>query len=305
MKSILIALRLLLGGVFIFSALSKLFPIEVFELNFVYQGIADWQLAPYLSRGLICIELFLGLCLLFNSLLKEVILPATLLLLLAFSIYLGYTLMKEGNSGNCGCFGTVLPMTPLESLIKNFVLIGLVLFLYTKTQKTGWKYKFLHPSLFVLSTAPIVLLFPIYDYSYAPKKLKGELVEIADITNFKGEANVNLKEGKKLVAVFNMACSHCIEVALKISAAKSRVELPPTYYLLMGDSSEVKEFYDLTNSSAPYVLMNAVEFIKKYRSGWPRVYLLENGIIRYDNDYQSFNGEDFEKTVRNFIRLNK
>lgn len=302
MKILLLILRILLGGVFIFSALSKLFPIEIFELNFVYQGIADWELAPYLARALIIVELFLGLALIFNSLLKELVLPATFILLLLFSAYLVYSIAKDGNAGNCGCFGTVLPMSPLQSLVKNIVLIAACVFIYIKTPNREWKYKLLLPSLFVLSSAPIVLLFPIYDYSFAPKKLKGELVEIASLSNFKGEKNVNLKEGKKLVAIFNMACSHCVEVALKLNAAKSRVTLPPTYFILMGDSSEVNEFYALTNSSAPYLLMNAVDFIKRYQSGWPRVYLLENGIIKYDNDYKSFNGRDFEQTVTDFIK---
>ncbi len=301
-RIIVIIVRLLLSGVFIFSAISKLFPIEVFELNFVYQGISGWELAPYLSRALIILELFLGLALLFTNLLKQVILPATFGLVLIFTIYLVYTLAKEGNEGNCGCFGTVLPMTPLESILKNIVLLAMTVFIYLKSEKRAWKYKWLLPSLFALSSTSIVLLFPIYDYSYTSPTLTGEVADIASLTGFSNKQNVNLAEGKKLVAVFNMACSHCVEVALKISAANSRIKLPETYYILLGDSSEVKEFYKLTNSSAPYKLMRSADFIHQFKTGWPRVTLLNNGVVKYDNNYRTFNGKDFEQKVNSFLK---
>lgn len=79
-------------------ALTKLFPIEVFELNFVYQGITGWEGAPYLSRALIIIELFLGIALFFRYRQKEFILPATFFLLIAFSVYLIYSIAKDGNA---------------------------------------------------------------------------------------------------------------------------------------------------------------------------------------------------------------
>ena len=101
MKITLLIARFLVGAVFIFSAISKLYPIEVFELNFVYQGIVGWDLAPYLSRGLIIVELFLGVSLLFNVLLKQLILPAIVGLLLFFTAYLFYSIVKDGNSGTC------------------------------------------------------------------------------------------------------------------------------------------------------------------------------------------------------------
>lgn len=301
MKILVLILRILLGAVFIFSAISKLFPIEVFELNFVYQGISGWDLAPYLSRGLIILELFLGVALLFNSLLKQFILPATFLLLFIFTVYLFYSIAKDGNSGNCGCFGTILPMTPLESIIKNIALMLLTAFVFVKTETKSWNLKWLLPSVFIVVSATIVLLYPIYDYSYATKPLSSEMADISVIKGFKGDEQANLQEGKKLVAVFNMACSHCIEVALKINAARARIKLPPTYFVLLGDSTEIKEFYDLTNSNAPFVLMQAQDFIKQFHSGWPRVLLLENGIIKYDNDHKTFNGNYFEQQVTLFL----
>lgn len=294
----------MLAGVFIFSALSKLFPLEVFEYSLVYQGIANWTIAPLLARSLICLELFLGIALLFNQLLKQIILPATFVLLLFFTIYLGYVWFTQGNSGNCGCFGTILPLTPAESVLKNFILMLLTGFLYAASSLKPWKYKALLPLLFLSILTALVVLYPILDYSYIPKKITNEIAEITVLRGFSDHTESPLAEGKKLVGVFNMACSHCVEVAIKLSATKSRITLPKDYYILLGDSSEVADFYSITHSTAPYKLMTSAEFLKQFHSGWPRVYLLNNGHIRYDNNYHSFNGQDFETVVKQFMKEN-
>lgn len=286
---------------FIFSAISKLFPLEIFEYSLVYQGIANWTLAPILARCLICLELFLGLGLLFNQLLKQVILPATFVLLLFFNAYLGYVWFTQGNTGNCGCFGTLLPLTPFESILKNLVLLLITVFLYTTSSVKPWKYKAFLPLLFLAILTTLVLYYPILDYSYIPKKITNEIAEITVLKGFSDTTEAPLLEGKKLVGVFNMACSHCVEVAIKLSAAKSRIQLPKDYYILLGDSTEVAEFYSITHSSAPYKLMSSADFLKQFHSGWPRVYLLNKGRIRYDNNYHSFNGQDFEREVEKFL----
>ncbi len=72
MKSkIIIFLELLTGALFVFSGISKLLPIESFEFTLVNQGITSWTIAPYLSRFLIGIEIFLGISFLLRINLKR------------------------------------------------------------------------------------------------------------------------------------------------------------------------------------------------------------------------------------------
>jgi len=131
-------LRGLISATFLFSGFSKLYPhIEVFEHDLVIKGITNWTGAHYLSRALISFELFIGIAFLQNHYFRKIIVPASFLLLAAFSVYLSYSLYLDGNKGNCGCFGQVLPMTPLEALIKNIVLMGLVAYIYIKTEVSG------------------------------------------------------------------------------------------------------------------------------------------------------------------------
>src|SRR5438552_14738720 len=117
-KLLIISTRILLGATFLLSAYLKLFPIEPFELNFIDLGIANWYTAPFIARLLIGLEFFLGVLLLSGISLRKFTLPATFALLLLFSVYLIVQLITSGDKGDCGCFGTYLQMTPLQSLIK-------------------------------------------------------------------------------------------------------------------------------------------------------------------------------------------
>ncbi|MBX7226053.1 MAG: hypothetical protein K1X55_08480 [Chitinophagales bacterium] len=133
-------LRILVSGLFIMSAFSKLFPTEsaiyLFEKQIVDLNITNWCFAPILSRAIIGLELFLGLAILQNNFLKKFIVPVTSLLLIAFCIHLSMVIHKYGNDGNCGCFGQFLPMTPLQAIIKNVITLILLAYIFLKTKIT-------------------------------------------------------------------------------------------------------------------------------------------------------------------------
>lgn len=130
------AIRILVAFLFIISAIAKMYPspyfaISTFEVKQLYTlGISE-HFAPYFSRTLIGIEMALGLLLLQNNWLRKFIIPVTILLLLVFIGHLTYvTFLSGGNTGNCGCFGELIPMTPIEAIIKNIVAVGLLVYLY-------------------------------------------------------------------------------------------------------------------------------------------------------------------------------
>lgn len=148
---------------FILSGITKLFPIYSFELQLVSQGICSWETAPYLSRFIIVAELWLGVGFLSGSLLKRVYIPVSLGMLLVFTAHLIWGMFTQGNAGNCGCFGELIPMTPLEAVLKNIFLIAVIIFIrfrVTEITLSPW----LHFSLFFAVFFLIVILFPIKPY---------------------------------------------------------------------------------------------------------------------------------------------
>ena len=73
-----------------------------------------------------------------------------------FTIHLLIQIYLTGNQGNCGCFGALIEMTPLEAIIKNVVAIILLFLLNVFLQmikisfKNGVLYLFLHNPVFYL-----------------------------------------------------------------------------------------------------------------------------------------------------------
>ena len=151
-------LKYLIGIIFLFSAVSKLFPVLAFEMQLVSHGITSRPVVLILARVIIAAELFLGLCFFQSSYIKKYFIPASMLLLIIFSFDMIYLIILKGPGGSCGCFGSVITMTPLEALIKNLFLLVLLNYLFKniKSEEGG---KILLPALFLVISILAVLLF--------------------------------------------------------------------------------------------------------------------------------------------------
>jgi hypothetical protein len=125
--------RLLISALFLLSAIAKSFPLWSFEKQIVDLGIVDWCLSHYLARAIIAFETAIAIAILQKHFLRSIVVPLTLLLLVAFCIHLGIQMYQNGAmNGNCGCFGQLIPMTPLEAFIKNIITILLLLYVWKK-----------------------------------------------------------------------------------------------------------------------------------------------------------------------------
>ena len=133
------SIRILIAGLFLVSAYGKIYPdpsaygtISMFEVKQLYPLGFSTELAKIFSRSLIGIEFGLGLLLLFPFDLKKWVIPSVVLMLGVFVVHLSIQMAVSGNKGNCGCFGALLPMTPLEAILKNVLSIGLLLILWKR-----------------------------------------------------------------------------------------------------------------------------------------------------------------------------
>ncbi len=141
-KQLPMIIKGLMAFMFLLSAVAKLYPspnlaLPTFEIKqLLPMGFSETS-AAYFSRILIGCELALGVLLLQKNYFKRLVIPVSFLMLLVFSIHLTYEIISTGNSGNCGCFGSLLPMTPVQALIKNIIGMGLLVFLYMKTNKAN------------------------------------------------------------------------------------------------------------------------------------------------------------------------
>jgi uncharacterized membrane protein YphA (DoxX/SURF4 family) len=171
MQNLIKTSRILLAVMFLFSGISKLISLpffdsmvaEIFLGKDYYDNAAGLYLTQILSRVLIAAEMLLGAAVLQEKWLKKLIIPSLFGMLLLFTVHLfyeGLTSEKGFIEGNCGCFGDVLPMNNLESIIKNaaaMVLAALVFFGY-KQEEEGMKIPSLWGSI-VLSAVTLGTLW--------------------------------------------------------------------------------------------------------------------------------------------------
>lgn len=132
-KNLPFIVRLIISALFLLSAIAKSFPLWSFEKQIVDLGIVDWCMSHYLARAIIALETAIAIAILQKHYLRSIVIPLTTLLLVAFCIHLGIQMYENGAmNGNCGCFGQLIPMTPLEAFIKNIITIVLLVYLWKK-----------------------------------------------------------------------------------------------------------------------------------------------------------------------------
>ena len=115
----------LVGGVFIIAAILKLISIDEFEIYIYSFNIFSFLLTTFVSRIIIIGEFILGLFLILKINYKFTW-RISLLTLTLFTLFLTYTAIFRQDS-NCHCFGELIELSPLESIIKNVILILLLL----------------------------------------------------------------------------------------------------------------------------------------------------------------------------------
>lgn len=176
-KNITLILRFVVFALFVFSAVAKMYPLWAFEKQLVDLGLLSWCDAPIFARLLLGLELAIGVAIIQPHFLKKIVVPATIGLLVVFCIHLGMEMVKHGAmNGNCGCFGQLIPMTPLEAFIKNIITIALLVFIYRNVRdrepgKNRISYLFV---IWLLSTLLVFIAFP---FCPCGKSAQAEVVE--------------------------------------------------------------------------------------------------------------------------------
>lgn len=113
-----------IGSVFIIAAILKLISIDEFEIYIYSFDIFSFLLTTFVSRFIIIGEFVLGLFLILKINYKITWRLAFISLIL-FTLFLIYVAIFR-NDDNCHCFGELVELSPLESIVKNLILIFLL-----------------------------------------------------------------------------------------------------------------------------------------------------------------------------------
>lgn len=215
------ALRVVLGVLFIFSALAKLISVDQFEIYIFGFRLFGLGLSYLIARAIIVMELALGILLILN-LNSQAIYITSFLVLAFFTLFLiGLTI--AGNRDSCHCFGEMMEMNPVHSLLKNIALI-VILRLSAGLKSFRIPYKPLWYTLIIIgSIAVVFIISPPDNWRYAQYSQSTTISEKAlHDALAKGLLPADLLEGEKVVCFMSVTCQYCLMAAQKIAILRSK-----------------------------------------------------------------------------------
>jgi thiol-disulfide isomerase/thioredoxin len=286
-KNIIWAIRIIVAAVFILSAVGKLWPnpvfgIGTFEGKYLGEIGITGGLAKIVSRLLIGLEFSLAILILMPFYLKKIVFPATIGLLAVFSVHLMIQTVG-GEVSNCGCFGDLIPMTPLQALIKNLVTISLLILPLTILKNGLNEKKSINPLIYVgLSIS--LLMFVLIPQGGGSGDGGKDVVIAGESEYSKYFEDIN--EGNKLLCFFSPTCEHCMETGKVLTELKIKYPgiMPDIRMLFMdeaGDGSpqDIKAYFEFIGAEYSYRVLSIEDFLPVFWSdhNFPGVKYLYNG----------------------------
>ena len=293
-------LKVLLGLVFIVSAVLKLFDMDRFEIYIYSYHFFSLNFSFLVARAAIILELVLGIGLISNTL-HKLYWWGSMAMLTGYTLLLIYALTL-GRTDNCHCFGDFLQLDPKLSLIKNGILLLLFLLIYkVKEWKTPYRWLILCLAI-VASTIGVFVASPPDNFTpaYAPEQnLQVELFDA--MLNNAPLDSLNLKEGKQVICFFSTGCEYCQMAAHKLSLMQQFYGFPKENitYLFMGNEEGITRFYEQSESVhyRDVLYPNVAQMLKAVNGNLPVVVFLENGAVAYEYGFRNMNEVEIKAFV--------
>ena len=298
-------IQVLISALFLLSAFAKLYPTPMYGITKVFEegqlipmGFSE-GLAPYFSRFIIAIELFIAIAILQRNYLKKLVIPTSIIMLILFSLHLAYSIFL-GDSENCGCFGELIPMSPLQALIKNIITLGVLGYLYKNTTEDAKN----DCSKLSIQFLSILLLM----FAFVPVQTVGKNKRVSGFSEYV-VSDLNMNEGKKILCFFDAGCDHCMDAAKSLNELSDSIAYFPEIHIIFSDSEadRIPNFFDYAGREYSYQVLpfyneddeiNSYLEILGYEYENPAVIYLYNGnqIRFYDGTgVNAFNADEFKK----------
>jgi len=300
----------LVGGTFLYSAWTKVLPIQPFEYTMVEYLHFPWLIAAVVARLMVGLEAALGGLMVLHLFGKgKYVLKTALMLLIAFSIYLVWLWATAGNDVNCGCFGDAIWMSPAASLVKNGVLAILIMALIKWHRGVEFKQKnIVTNSLFTIGVVLPFILFPIssqqpdwlkkgsYKMDFAP--LYSPIVDDSDALKvpYPKTPEIDVQHGKHVIAFLSPSCEHCRIAARKMALMKRDDTTLPFFMIIGGIASDLTDFWKYTNAkNISYMRLHRDPFLRYTGGVFPQILWVNNGQVEAKSTYNTLNEAELKK----------
>lgn len=297
-KTILpIALKMLLGIVFIVSAVLKVFDMDQFEIYIYSYHFFSLNFSFLVARAAIIAELVLGIGLVSNCF-HKLMWWGSMAMLLGYTLLLIYALVI-GRTDNCHCFGDYLQFNPWQSILKNMALMGLFLLVY---KVKGRRFRGQWLALAGVVAACAIAVFAVsppdnFTPSYhAEKSLQTEYFNAALAEE--PLKDLKLTEGKQVVCFFSTGCEFCQMAAHKLSLMQQFYGFSPENitYVFMGSEEGIEKFYSLSESARyrDVLYTDVLNLLKITNGNFPILVFLDNGEVVYEYGFRDMKEEEIK-----------
>ena len=282
--------RVLLGILFLFSAIAKLIGIDAFELYLFGFGWFPLGTAYLLARLVIAAEFTLGILLIANFW-PRLAFWGSLTLLGGFTVFL-IALAVSGNRDNCNCFGELINLNPVQSIWKNVGMLA-VLLLSAGVQPFRIRRKGLWFALAaVVPLATVLILSPPdnwrYD-SYVGRDMLNEpaLREALD----QGILPHSVVEGDHVVCFFSLKCNFCRMSARKLMTLRERGDFPDAPIIALigrGEDTDTTPFLTETGFRPDEVhFIEPADFLRITNGAMPLILVMHDATVVEKYNYRN------------------
>ena len=279
------ALKVLLGLVFVVSAVLKLFDMDKFEIYIYSYHFFSLNASFMVARLAIIIELVLGIGLISHCL-HKLMWWGSIAMLAGYSLLLIYA-MYLGRTDSCHCFGDFLQLDPKQSLVKNGVLMLLFLPIYRmESWKTPFRWLILCITVMVSTIAVFVISPPdnLTSNSDPEQNLQTELFnEMLDASPLD---TLNLRKGKQVICFLSTSCEYCQMAAQKLSLMQQFYGFPKENitYLFMSGSAQYRDL----------LYPDVARLLKAVNGNFPVIVFLEDGEVVHEYGFRNMNEAEIQ-----------
>lgn len=210
-------LRVILGLVFCASAILKLVSINDFEIYLTSLGLFGFDVASLLGRLLIIAELILGVAII-SGWWQRLVYSLTIVVLVVFSAFLLWRI-AVGDEESCHCFGTLVEMNPIQSMLKNLLAVCVITYLCFSKSIDFFgqlKYKIYVAVAFSVVALAVIMVINPPDFFLRMTKRVSSDVNVEELAKYTDDTPIN--EGRHLVFFYSPVCPHCCHCAAKMEA---------------------------------------------------------------------------------------
>ena len=290
-------LKVLLGLVFIVSAVLKVYDMDRFEIYVYSYHFFSLNLSFLAARAAVILELVLGIGLVSHTL-HKMYWWGSVAMLLGYSLLLLYAL-HLGRTDSCHCFGDFLQLDPKQSLVKNGVLMVLLLLIY-KMENWHTPFRWLLLCLAIMaSTIGVFVASPpdnLTSNSNPEQNLHRELFD--EMLDEAPLDTLNLREGKQVVGFFSTSCEYCQMAAQKLSLMQQYYGFPTDNitFVFLGSEDGIARFYEESASTlySSVLYPDVVRLLKVINGNFPVVVLLDNGEVVHEYGFRNLQEDEIK-----------